>query len=74
LCYRSLPDLAAHCAHVEQLPDDPLGYAADLYAALHRLDDAGVEVILAVRPPDARAEDADWLAITDRLQRAAAKV
>lgn len=74
LCYRSQPDLALHCAHVEQLPDDPLGYAADLYAALHRLDDAGVDVILAVRPPDTRAEDADWLAITDRLQRAAAKV
>jgi L-threonylcarbamoyladenylate synthase len=56
-------------AHVELLSADPLEYAADLYAALHRLDDAGVATILAQAPP---AGD-DWLAIRDRLTRASAR-
>jgi L-threonylcarbamoyladenylate synthase len=53
----------------EVLSADPREYAADLYAALHRLDDAGVATILVRRPP----ETEDWLAIRDRLGRAAAK-
>jgi L-threonylcarbamoyladenylate synthase len=53
----------------EVLSADPREYAADLYAALHRLDDAGVATILVRRPPDTE----DWLAIRDRLGRAAAK-
>jgi L-threonylcarbamoyladenylate synthase len=53
----------------EVLSADPREYAADLYAALHRLDDAGVETILVQQPPNAE----DWLAIRDRLTRAAAK-
>jgi L-threonylcarbamoyladenylate synthase len=53
----------------EILSADPREYAADLYAALHRLDDAGVATILVQAPPDAE----DWLAIRDRLRRAAAK-
>ena len=56
-------------AHVELLSSDPLEYAADLYAALHRLDDAGVATILAQTPP---AGD-DWLAVHDRLTRASAR-
>ncbi len=52
---------------VELLAPDPRGYAAGLYAALHRLDDAGVKFILALAPP---AGD-DWLAVNDRLTRAA---
>ncbi len=56
-------------AHVELLSADPLEYAADLYAALHRLDDAGVATILAQTPP---AGD-DWLAVRDRLTRASAR-
>lgn len=52
----------------EILSADPREYAADLYAALHRLDDAGVSVILVQPPPDSE----DWLAIRDRLRRAAA--
>ncbi|WP_433213220.1 L-threonylcarbamoyladenylate synthase [Dactylosporangium sp. CS-047395] len=54
--------------HLELLPDDPAGYAADLYAALHRLDDAGVATILVEEPPP----DEDWIAVRDRLARAAA--
>ncbi|MET7419150.1 L-threonylcarbamoyladenylate synthase [Dactylosporangium sp. NPDC005555] len=58
----------AEGAHVELLSADPLEYGADLYAALHRLDDAGVATILAQLPP----EGDDWLAIHDRLTRASA--
>jgi L-threonylcarbamoyladenylate synthase len=53
----------------EVLSGDPREYAADLYAALHRLDDAGVATILVQEPPDTD----DWLAVRDRLGRAAAK-
>jgi L-threonylcarbamoyladenylate synthase len=53
----------------EVLSADPREYAADLYAALHRLDDAGVTTILVQEPP----WDEEWLAIRDRLTRAAAK-
>ncbi|GIE79729.1 threonylcarbamoyl-AMP synthase [Actinoplanes philippinensis] len=52
----------------EILPSDPRGYAADLYAALHRLDDAGFATILVQEPPQTE----DWLAVRDRLSRAAA--
>ena len=52
---------------VERLPADPQLYAAQLYAALHRLDNAGVERIVVDRPPDSDA----WLAVHDRLRRAA---
>jgi L-threonylcarbamoyladenylate synthase len=52
---------------LELLPGDAAGYAAGLFAALHRLDDAGVDVIVVDEPP---AGDA-WLAIRDRLWRAA---
>jgi L-threonylcarbamoyladenylate synthase len=50
-----------------EMPADPPGYAARLYAALHDLDAAGVERIVVAQPPD----DEEWLAIRDRLRRAA---
>ena len=49
------------------LPSDPAGYAAQLYAVLHELDDARLDRILVTLPPD-RVE---WLAVRDRLHRAA---
>ena len=52
----------------EILSADPAEYAADLYAALHRLDDARVATILVQEPPQTE----DWLAVRDRLTRAAA--
>ncbi|GGN02528.1 L-threonylcarbamoyladenylate synthase [Actinoplanes campanulatus] len=52
----------------EVLSADPREYAADLYAALHRLDDAGFATILIQEPPHTE----DWLAVRDRLSRAAA--
>jgi L-threonylcarbamoyladenylate synthase len=53
----------------EILSADPREYAADLYAALHRLDDAGAGTILVREPP--RTEE--WIAVRDRLSRAAAQ-
>lgn len=51
------------------LPADSVAYAAKLYAALHDLDDAGVDEIVVELPPD-RPE---WFAIRDRLMRAESK-
>ncbi len=49
-----------------EMPTQPDGYAAHLYAALHSLESAGVERIVVSLPPDAEP----WLAVRDRLQRA----
>lgn len=49
------------------LPADPVSYSAQLYAALHRLDDAGLDRIVVGAPPTGD----DWLAVHDRLRRAA---
>ena len=52
-----------------RMPGDPDGYARELYAAMHRADDAGADAIL-IELPD--AEGQVWSAIRDRLRRAAA--
>ncbi len=49
-------------------PADAAGYAHDLYANLRALDHAGCDAILVEQPPEEEA----WLAIRDRLNRAAA--
>lgn len=49
------------------MPADPTGYAASLYSSLHALDDAGCDVIVVERLPETNA----WLAVRDRLARAA---
>ncbi len=48
-------------------PTDPAGYAAMLYEALHMLDGAGLDRIVVDLPPDGD----EWLAVRDRLARAA---
>lgn len=53
---------------VEFLGTEPEAYAASLYAALHRLDDAGCREILVAAPP----RTSSWRAVRDRLRRAAA--
>jgi L-threonylcarbamoyladenylate synthase len=53
---------------VRVLPPDPAKYAAALYAVLHELDAAGLDRLVVQLPPDS----AEWLAIRDRLRRAAA--
>lgn len=50
------------------MPGDAEGYAQRLYAALREADHAGCDVILVPEPPPGK----DWLAIRDRLTRAAA--
>jgi L-threonylcarbamoyladenylate synthase len=47
-------------------PDDPAGYAHDLYANLRALDAAGASAIMIEAVPD----DASWQAVRDRLARA----
>ncbi|HXD86662.1 MAG TPA: L-threonylcarbamoyladenylate synthase [Urbifossiella sp.] len=51
------------------LPAEPGQAAALLYDALHRLDGAGLDLILVEVPP----EGPEWAAIRDRLTRAAAR-
>ena len=53
--------------HVRKMPTDPMAYAAVLYDRLHELDARGVTCILVDAPPESEA----WLAIRDRLRRAA---
>jgi L-threonylcarbamoyladenylate synthase len=52
-----------------RLPRDPMSYAAQLYAALHALDAAGVDRIVVELPP----RSPEWLAIHDRLRRASTR-
>jgi L-threonylcarbamoyladenylate synthase len=52
---------------VVRLPLDPSACAAMLYATLHALDERGLERIVVASPPDGP----EWLAIRDRLRRAA---
>jgi L-threonylcarbamoyladenylate synthase len=53
---------------IEQLimPSDPTAYGQQLYARLRQFDQLDFDYLLAETPPD----HPDWLAITDRLQRA----
>jgi L-threonylcarbamoyladenylate synthase len=50
-----------------QMPSDPRGYAAVLYATLHSIDEEGFDWISVEPPPDTP----EWAGVLDRLQRAA---
>lgn len=50
-----------------RLPEGVVGYAAELYDALHAADAAGCSVLLIEQVP----EDVTWDAVRDRLSRAA---
>ncbi|MBI1964820.1 MAG: translation factor Sua5, partial [Betaproteobacteria bacterium] len=50
------------------VPREAAHYAHDLYSNLRALDEAGCDAILVERPPQAP----EWVAINDRLARAAA--
>jgi L-threonylcarbamoyladenylate synthase len=54
---------------VRPMPNHPADYAARLYSTLHELDGLGLDWILVDVPP---ATD-EWLAVFDRLSRAAAQ-
>lgn len=51
---------------VVEMPPRPDAYARELYAALHRLDDEGCELIVVDAPPSEPA----WAGVRDRLARA----
>jgi L-threonylcarbamoyladenylate synthase len=51
------------------MPGDPVAYAAALYHALHQFDALGLNRIVVDLPP---VSD-EWLAVDDRLRRAAAR-
>lgn len=67
LCHKQATPIMQHAAQIELLGYEAAAYATDLYAALHRLDDAQVSTIVAELPPNEEA----WLAIHNRLTRAA---
>jgi len=52
----------------KQSPAEPAGFAHDLYASLRELDALGCVRLLVQQPPAGEA----WLAVNDRLRRAAA--
>jgi L-threonylcarbamoyladenylate synthase len=64
----SPPPLPAHVI-ARALGTEPVTFGRALFATLHELDDADVELIVVEIPP----EDEAWLAVQDRLKRAAAK-
>ncbi|MEW6314022.1 MAG: L-threonylcarbamoyladenylate synthase [Pseudomonadota bacterium] len=57
-----------HGATLVHAPDDALAYAHDLYANLRSLDAARCDILLVEVPPQTQ----EWLAVNDRLKRAAA--
>jgi L-threonylcarbamoyladenylate synthase len=58
---------AADLALFMEAAGDPAAYAHQLYAHLHRFDASAAQVLLVARPP----RGADWVAVLDRLVRAA---
>ncbi len=64
LCLDNVP----HGLNGLALPNNPSAYAQQLYASLRLLDQQHAELIILEQPP----QNAEWLAITDRLQRAIA--
>jgi len=62
-------ELGPREAALEDLPDDPDGYARRFYAALYRLEESRPEVLLIESVP----EDDIWAAVRDRIERSAAR-
>ena len=59
-------ETAEDAALREVLPMDAVGFAQQLYAALHRIGASGCAVAFVERLPD----DPAWQAVADRLRRA----
>ena len=64
------PPALAGMVAIVRMPREARAYARRLYAALHELDEVGVARIVADLPPDTE----EWLAVRDRLRRAAARI
>lgn len=67
LLHRSQMLQAVCGAESVAMPLDPANYARELYATLRACDGGRFDVLLLERPP----EEADWLAVNDRIKRAA---
>jgi L-threonylcarbamoyladenylate synthase len=67
LAWGEVPGAADAGVRVVAMPRDPKAYARSLYAVLHSLDACGVGRIVVASPPDTE----EWLAVRDRLRRAA---
>lgn len=52
---------------IVRMPPDPRAYARELYATLHRIDEAECDLVLVEEVPDTPA----WAGVRDRLKRAA---
>jgi L-threonylcarbamoyladenylate synthase len=55
------------------MPAEARTYARDLYAALREADESGADRILLVTPTADGRDESTWLAVLDRLRRAASK-
>lgn len=66
LCFSETDPAGGQAAGSVLMPNNPVGYARALYAALRRLDTAGYDMILVEDPPKTEP----WRAIRDRIQRA----
>jgi L-threonylcarbamoyladenylate synthase len=62
-----MPGVPDPAVRAVAMPREPKEYARSLYAALHALDAYGVGRIIVALPPDTD----EWLAVRDRLRRAA---
>lgn len=69
LAHGASPGLSGMAKRWLPAPQDAIAYAHDLYASLRELDRSGADVILVERVPD----DNVWVAVRDRLHRAAAR-
>lgn len=52
---------------LRRMLSSPVDYAGEMYSVMRKLDNGGFDTILAVVPP----ETSQWLAVRDRLFRAA---
>jgi L-threonylcarbamoyladenylate synthase len=61
------PEGAPAFTKLMTMPTDPDGYARDLYAALHAMDNSACEDVFVELPPDGP----EWAGVLDRLRRGA---
>jgi L-threonylcarbamoyladenylate synthase len=69
LALGEIDTIATEGVAVVTMPPNPDAYAARLYAVLHGVDEARMERVVVAMPPD----DDAWLAVRDRLLRAATR-
>jgi len=69
LSWRDYPQFEGR-VYLQKMPDEPVAYGHDLYAALRLLDQQGLDKILVEAVPD----EESWLAVNDRLRKATAAI